>query len=64
MVEYKKGDKSICKNCGKSIYLSGHKVWYHSNDDNDICGANEPINFKRMWDKAEPSRETKRGSEE
>ena len=53
-IEYKKGDKAICKNCGKKIYLSGHDVWYHCNDDRDICNANKSIDFKHLFDKAEP----------
>ena len=48
-------EKAICKNCGKKIYhAKGHNCWYHCNDDNDICRANKPVDFKRLFDKAEP----------
>lgn len=50
-----------CKNCGKRIYLSGHDVWYHCNDDNDICGANKPVDFNHIFDKAEPEVNLKEG---
>ncbi len=43
-----------CKNCEEEIYLSGHEVWYHKKDDNDICNATKPVNFKTLFDKAEP----------
>lgn len=46
-----------CKTCGHEIYLSGHGVWYHKKDDNDICNANKPVNFKTLFDKAEPIEE-------
>lgn len=52
--EYKEGNKAICKNCGKKIYLSGHGCWYHCNDDRDICNATKPMNFDHLFDKAEP----------
>lgn len=47
--------KAVCKNCGKKIYhAKGHDCWYHCNDDNDICNANKPLDFKHIFDKAEP----------
>lgn len=43
-----------CKNCGKDIYKANHGDWYHSDNDYEICRANEPVNPARWFDKAEP----------
>lgn len=43
-----------CKNCGKEIYQSSDGTWYHTEDDYEICNANEAVNPARFFDKASP----------
>ena len=43
-----------CENCGKEIYQASDGDWYHTENDCEICHADEAVNPARFFDKAMP----------